>query len=862
MQEPNEQIRKINYYNGLLLTSEEFQLEQQYHTDLRRLHNRSFHGYGIAWGFDIQSVETGPVAKITPGLALLTGKTSNEIPYAREIILLEEVTLNLWQFSHGVNIYIVASSEEILRNTEPYKGEQPIHNVEKIKIEARTMTPEELGKGIGYEGVILGAVQLIQAMQTIDNVTQPVPGLFIVNPDNIDYSLRVYSGLNVIEAEVNRLVLHPNKDSMNPDAGPSSYMEGVSSGNQRMLSVHSEKIYMGGHPKGSTEKECTELNISGGVSIFKNAAKNAFGTLTVEGDVTISGNLSVFGSNTTIDTKTMTVEDNIVTYNKKSGSKSVSGISLEFSGFEVSPEGFTNYKAADYSQWPALLWHSGDKKWKMADNTKIWDIGYASDLHRLTNKISADDLHVHSFLVKNKPIDPNNVDSYVPEKVLTIDDKGFVGIGITTPSTEFHVTGSATFTNSLNVTNAINANSNVVVTGNVSSKDNLALKIGDSTLRINNYADQNKANTSDAMLEVFRGNAPMEPARLLWDETDDVWKIGRGIKQNLVEVATVDHLPRALSNQVNQPRHNFSIGQAIYFDIAAGRYQLALSNSESTTGVFIVTEITDKKGNPDFFTLVQAGFVVFPGSMNFLAGNYYFVDDRVPGKLTTTEPVGISNPIFLAESKNSGYVLPYRPSESSHALLRDYMDNLLVASISPFAMQTPPPGWLECNGDAMSRVEFKRLFDKIGTTFGAGNGAITFNLPDLRGMFVRGWDHGRGIDAARLFASMQNDQMQGHKHNDSGHGHTGSTDFCGYHTHWVYNIYQNIGTSVGHANTSWWCALNTNTETSTNGAHSHNLSINNGVANLGDPTTSSAGDTRYGLETRPKNISLLYCIKF
>lgn len=68
---------------------------------------------------------------------------------------------------------------------------------------------------------------------------------------------------------------------------------------------------------------------------------------------------------------------------------------------------------------------------------------------------------------------------------------------------------------------------------------------------------------------------------------------------------------------------------------------------------------------------------------------------------------------------------------------------------------TPPSGWLECAGAAVSRSTYAALFAVIGTRFGAGDGSTTFNLPDLRGEFVRGYDHGRGVDAGRALGSAQ-----------------------------------------------------------------------------------------------------------
>ena len=75
--------------------------------------------------------------------------------------------------------------------------------------------------------------------------------------------------------------------------------------------------------------------------------------------------------------------------------------------------------------------------------------------------------------------------------------------------------------------------------------------------------------------------------------------------------------------------------------------------------------------------------------------------------------------------------------------------------IAFFAADTAPTGWLECDGSAVSRTEYADLFAHLGTDFGAGDGSTTFNLPDLRGEFIRGWDHGRGVDAGRGFGTAQ-----------------------------------------------------------------------------------------------------------
>ncbi|MBB5074434.1 hypothetical protein HNQ69_001576 [Bartonella callosciuri] len=84
--------------------------------------------------------------------------------------------------------------------------------------------------------------------------------------------------------------------------------------------------------------------------------------------------------------------------------------------------------------------------------------------------------------------------------------------------------------------------------------------------------------------------------------------------------------------------------------------------------------------------------------------------------------------------------------------------------IGSFAMQALPSGWLLCDGSAYSRRSYSDLFAAIGTTWGNGDGVTTFNIPDLRGMFLRGFDGGGTVDPGRAFASVQQDFIQSHRH--------------------------------------------------------------------------------------------------
>jgi hypothetical protein len=91
----------------------------------------------------------------------------------------------------------------------------------------------------------------------------------------------------------------------------------------------------------------------------------------------------------------------------------------------------------------------------------------------------------------------------------------------------------------------------------------------------------------------------------------------------------------------------------------------------------------------------------------------------------------------------------------ANGLVKKVAPSSPVGEVITFAGATAPTGFLICNGSAISRTTYADLFVVIGTMYGVGNGTTTFNLPDLRGEFIRGFDGGRGIDGARVLGSDQ-----------------------------------------------------------------------------------------------------------
>ncbi|UOO77914.1 tail fiber protein [Neisseria sp. Dent CA1/247] len=161
--------------------------------------------------------------------------------------------------------------------------------------------------------------------------------------------------------------------------------------------------------------------------------------------------------------------------------------------------------------------------------------------------------------------------------------------------------------------------------------------------------------------------------------------------------------------------------------------------------------------------------------------------------------------------------------------LNDKIDRATPAGeIAFFAGSAPPYGWLKANGAAVSRTAYRALFAAIGTTYGAGDGRSTFNLPDLRGEFVRGFDDGRNLDRGRALGSRQADEIKAHNHMMPA-GEPGSP------SSWHLAVY---GVADGQPYT--------HVEDFTSATQS---SVRHLVSSTG------------GSETRPRNIALLACIK-
>ena len=190
--------------------------------------------------------------------------------------------------------------------------------------------------------------------------------------------------------------------------------------------------------------------------------------------------------------------------------------------------------------------------------------------------------------------------------------------------------------------------------------------------------------------------------------------------------------------------------------------------------------------------------------------------------LTSASPMDIGGSAVLtsASSLASANLTGALPAIDGSALTG--INGTPIGAVVHFAASAAPSGFLKANGASLSTTTYATLFAVIGYTFG-GSGA-SFNLPDLRGEFLRGWDDARGVDSGRAFGSAQANEIQAHNHlgglrsiylNDGAYGRV--LGASGVVDSWAGGYYERY---------QYW--------------------------------TSTVG----GTETRPRNVALLACIKY
>ncbi|EMJ2903669.1 TPA: phage tail protein [Yersinia enterocolitica] len=184
-----------------------------------------------------------------------------------------------------------------------------------------------------------------------------------------------------------------------------------------------------------------------------------------------------------------------------------------------------------------------------------------------------------------------------------------------------------------------------------------------------------------------------------------------------------------------------------HIDAANPHSQYAFKHSPALTGIPTAPTPVQNTNNQQIATteFVRTWINFLKGDVPVELGSLKALADALDTKLAKdSNGSDIPNkPLF---AHNIGV---YNKAESDSRYLRA-QDNLPVGIPLPWPLATPPTGWIICNGQAFDKAHCPQL----ALAYPSGV------LPDLRGLFIRGWDNGRNLDGGRTLLSFQGDAIR------------------------------------------------------------------------------------------------------
>lgn len=430
-----------------------------------------------------------------------------------------------------------------------------------------------------------------------------------------------------------------------------------------------------------------------------------------------------------------------------------------------------------------------------------------------------------------------------------IDTQGISGILI---GTQYTVPISVGTTENLTTINGdLTVSGNFKVDG-YSVQNNVTVFTSEDPVFYLNTGISGTNNTNDIGFIGKRGN--LENVGWIWKESADEW-VAIGTDSNGVD---------NINNDVNDYKPARFGGLNVVTDTSRGPTSTVF-NVDVNGQINLETSLT----NLDALTVSSAGGI----DINTVTGtditNTGSSTALVVNQNGTGQDVAVfkDNGITALIVKDGGTVGVNTTSPSSSYKLdvngnsnvsgRVYQDAFMLVppgSIMPYAVSSAPGGWLLCDGSAVDRSIYSALFSLIGSTYGNGNGINTFNLPDLRGRMIVGYNSSdTSFDSlsetgGSKTATLTTNELPIHTHtgtsdSSGSHIHTGTADSVGNHSH-TYYMGKDDGNSsnidgqypAGDSNTSDY-----GNSTSAAGAHNHSLSINSSGAHTHTFTTASTG---------------------
>jgi hypothetical protein len=232
-----------------------------------------------------------------------------------------------------------------------------------------------------------------------------------------------------------------------------------------------------------------------------------------------------------------------------------------------------------------------------------------------------------------------------------------------------------------------------------------------------------------------------------------------------------------------------------------------------------------------------------------------YVDSSINGLLPANKPAGSytkvtvndrgvfvsgSNPTTLA---GMGITDTFTKTEVESIVAQ--ASALPVGTMVAFPVNKVAPGFLEIDGSVKSIAAYPDLAAFLGTAFNLGNeGVGNFRLPESRGEFLRGWDHGRGVNPGRGIGSWEDDAFEGHTHKDT-------------------SFVDNVGGGSGAAATTGATPVATTTWGKAYGSTGATAKgyVETSPGSIGGAASGLTSGWTGGAETRPRNLSVMWCIK-
>jgi hypothetical protein len=277
-----EDVKRLRYFNGLILREEEFNLEQNYHIRMRRLHNRYLHGGGIVFGLDFAVSNQQHKVKVTKGMALDRAETADNEQTSREILLLEDTEVDLGAYAPSTSVYIwIQYAEEKFGIVPERGGDEEIYWREFGELKHATTKPDAGDK------LLLGRVD-VKADGAIDNDS------FIYEENG--QSLRITAGLSGASVETFKLLLQSAQITTNfPNLVATRFMPENDTG----IIVSAERTRLTGkldalgaaHISATLQTDGKLTVTTGGADIT--GATKLIGVLDVSQNATIDGDLNV-----------------------------------------------------------------------------------------------------------------------------------------------------------------------------------------------------------------------------------------------------------------------------------------------------------------------------------------------------------------------------------------------------------------------------------------------------------------------------------------------------------------------------------------------------------------------------------------